>query len=93
MPIKTFKHKGLRKLFENGNKAGVQAAHARRIELILDRLDAAVEAKDMNFPGSVFHELKGDRKGFYTVHVNGNWTIIFRFSNGEASSVDLVDYH
>ncbi len=93
MPIKTFKHKGLKRLFENGSKAGIQPGHARKIELILDRLDAAVEPKDMNFPGSDFHELKGDRKGFYSVHVNGNWTIIFRFSNGDASDVDLVDYH
>lgn len=93
MPIKTFKHKGLKKLFEDGTKAGVQPAHTKKLELILDRLDAAVEAKDMNFPGSDFHELKGDRKGVYSVHVNGNWTVIFRFHSGEASDVDLVDYH
>jgi proteic killer suppression protein len=93
VPIKTLKHKGLKKLFLDGSKTGVLAAHARKIELILDRLDAAVEVKDMNFPGSDFHELKGNRKGFFSVHVNGNWTIIFRFGNGEASDVDLVDYH
>lgn len=91
--IKTFKHKGLKKFFDSGSKAGIQAAHAKRIELILDRLDAAVEAKDMNFPGSDFHPLKGGLKGFFSIHVNGNWTIIFRFANGEASDVDLIDYH
>lgn len=47
----------------------------------------------MNFPGSDFHSLKGDRKAFYTVHVNGNWTIIFRFERGDAYDVNLVDYH
>ncbi len=47
----------------------------------------------MNAPGYDFHLLKGDLKEFYSVHVNGNWTIIFRFRNGEADSVDLVDYH
>ena len=52
-----------------------------------------LEVKDMNFPGSNFHPLKGDLKDFYSVHVNGNWTIIFRFENGEANSVDLIDYH
>ncbi|MCC6127607.1 MAG: type II toxin-antitoxin system RelE/ParE family toxin, partial [Chlamydiae bacterium] len=60
---------------------------------ILDRLDAAIEVKDMNFPGSDFHPLSGNFKGFYSVHINGNWTVIFRFSNGEARDIDLVDYH
>lgn len=47
----------------------------------------------MNFPGSDFHPLKGNLKKFYSVHVNGNWVVIFRFENGEAMNVDLVDYH
>jgi toxin HigB-1 len=91
--IRKFKHKGLKKFFESGIKAGIQAAHADRIELILDLLNGASEAKDMNFPGSNFHPLKGDLKGFYSVHVNGNWTIIFRFEKGEAHDVNLIDYH
>jgi toxin HigB-1 len=91
--IKTFKHKGLRKFFESGSKARIQAAHAKKIKLILDLLDSAMEVKDMNFPGSDFHPLVGEFQGFYSVHVNGNWTIIFRFENGEAREVDLVDYH
>jgi proteic killer suppression protein len=52
-----------------------------------------MEAKDMNFPGSNFHSLKGNLKGFYSVHVNGNWTIIFKFESNEATSIDLIDYH
>lgn len=91
--IKTFKHKGLSKFFETRNKSGIQAAHSKRIELILDLLDGATEVKDMNFPGSDFHPLKGKLKDFYSVHVNGNWTIIFRFENGDAHEVDLIDYH
>lgn len=93
MTIKTFKHKGLKKFFGFGNKGGIQAAHAKKIELILDLLNSSMEAKDMNFPGSDFHPLRGELKGFYSVHVNGNWTIIFRFENGEATDVDLIDYH
>ena len=76
MAIKTFKHKGLKKFFDSGNRGGIQASHAKRIKLILDLLNGAFEAKDMNFPGSDFHPLKGELKGFYSVHVNGNWTII-----------------
>lgn len=93
MAIRTFKDKRVRKFFETGDKSGIQAAFAKKIELILDRLDAATDPKDMNFPGSDFHALKGDLKGFYSVHVNGNWAVIFRFENNEALDVDLIDYH
>jgi toxin HigB-1 len=91
--IKTFKHKGLKKFFDSGSKAGIQAAHANRIKYILDLLDAVLQVKDMNFPGSRFHPLTGNLKGFYSVWVNGNWRIIFRYENGEAKNVDLIDYH
>ncbi len=91
--IKTFKHKGLKKFFDSGTKVGIQAAHANKIGRILDRLNAATEAKDMNAPGYDFHLLKGALAEFYSVHVNGNWTIIFQFENGEAKNVDLIDYH
>ncbi len=93
MTIKTFKSKGLKKFFETGNKGGIQAVHSRKIGLILDLLEGAVEPQDMNFPGSNFHLLRGHLKGFYSVHVNGNWTIIFRFEKGDAYEVDLIDYH
>jgi len=91
--IKNFKHKGLKKLFEDGNKSGVQAAYAKRIVRILDRLNAATDAKDMNAPGYDFHPLKGDLAVFFSVHVNGNWTIVFQFDRGDATDVDLIDYH
>jgi proteic killer suppression protein len=91
--IKSFKHKGLKSFFESGSKAKIRAAHAKRIGLILDLLQSVALAKDMNFPGSDFHPLKRDLDGFYSVHVNGNWTIIFRFENGDAFDVDLIDYH
>jgi len=91
--IKKFRHKGLKKFFESGIKSGIQAAHANKIELILDLLSGAQEAKDMNFPGSNFHSLRGDLRGVFSVHVNGNWTIIFRFEKGDAHDVNLVDYH
>lgn len=93
MTIIKFRHKGLKKFFENGDKSGIQSAHASRIGLILDLLDGADNPKDMNFPGSDFHSLKGNLKEFYSVHVNGNWTIIFKFEDGDAYNVDLIDYH
>jgi proteic killer suppression protein len=93
MAIKTFRNKRLRKFFEFGDRSGITFGMASKIELILERLDAACSTKDMNFPGSDFHPLKGELKGYYSVHVNGNWCIIFRFVEGEALDVDLIDYH
>jgi len=93
MAIKNFRHKGLKKFFEFGDKSGIRAAHSSKISRILDRLNSASDVKDMNAPGYDFHPLKGELREFYSVHVNGNWTIIFRFKDGEASDVDLIDYH
>lgn len=93
VPIKKSRHKGLKKKFYNEDKSGIQAAHANKIGLILDLLDAATKPNDIDFPGSDFHRLKGDLKDFYSVHINGNWTIIFKFENGDADEIDLIDYH
>ena len=79
MAIKTFKHKGLKSFFISGSKAKIKVSHAKSLALILDRLDAAHQPQDMNYPGSDFHALKGDLKGFFSVHVSGNWVVIFRF--------------
>jgi len=91
--IKSFHHKGLQKFFFNGTKKGIQSKHAEKLADILDLLDAATEIRDMNFPGSDLHPLKGDVRGFWSVKVSGNWRIIFRFEKGEVFDVDYVDYH
>ena len=91
--IKSFRHKGLQKFFFDGTKKGIQPKHAEKLADILDLLDAANEIKDMNFPGSDLHPLKGDLRGFWSVKVSGNWRIIFRFENGDVLDVDYVDYH
>ena len=93
MAIKKFRHKGLKRYFENGDKSGILAVHAKKIGLILDLLDSAADVSDMDFPGSNFHPLKGSYKDYYSVHVNGNWTVIFTFEDGYASNIDLIDYH
>lgn len=93
MAIKRFRHKGLKKFSATGDKSGIQPALATKIGLILDLLEAAVTLDDMKFPGSDLHPLKGNFKEFYSVHVNGNWRIIFKFEKGDADDVDLIDYH
>ncbi len=91
--IKTFAHKGLERFFLTGSKQGITAQHAPRASRLLDRLEAAVEAADMNLPGYRFHELTGKRKGTYSVTVSGNWRITFAFRQGNAYDVNLEDYH
>ena len=91
--IKSFKHKGLEKFFYSGSKKGINADHAARLERLLDRLNAASHIKDMNFPGSHLHGLKGDKAGQYSVRVSGNWRVFFEFIDGDAYVVDYDDYH
>lgn len=91
--IRSFKHKGLAKFFASGSTAGIQAAHAKRLRLILGRLNAALLVKDMDLPGLRLHELAGNRKGTWSVTVSGNWRVTFRFEGGEAEIVNYEDYH
>lgn len=91
--IKTFKHKGLKKLFEDDDRSDISPAFADQLLDILDRLDAATDIQDMSYPGSKLHSLKGDRKGEYSVAVSGNWRITFVFQNGDAYDVNHEDYH
>lgn len=91
--ITGFRHKGLKRLYERGDRKGVSAQHAERIENILGLLDAAATVEDVNVPTFRLHPLTGDLKGFWSVTVRANWRIIFRFEDGNAFDVDLIDYH
>jgi len=91
--IQSFRHKGLAKFFATGSRAGIQAAHADRLGLILAALNAAVAPGDMGLPGLKLHPLKGTRGGTWSVSVSGNWRVTFRFSGKDAVDVDFEDYH
>ncbi|MGH8530319.1 MAG: type II toxin-antitoxin system RelE/ParE family toxin [Nevskiales bacterium] len=91
--IRSFRHKGLEAFFRNGKKGGIQAKHERRLSLILARLQAAREPRDMNLPGLRLHPLKGDMAGYWAVDVSGNWRLIFGFEQQDVVNVDYVDYH
>lgn len=91
--IKSFRHKGLRRFYEAGNAAGIQAAHRKRLRLQLAALDTAVTIEDMDIPGFRLHPLKGDRKGLWSISVSGNWRIAFEFRDGNAYVVNYEDYH
>ncbi len=91
--IKSFQHKGLEAFFKTGSKAGIQPHHASRLSRQLARLDEANAPEDMNAPGWKLHGLSGNLSGHYSVTVNGNWRMTFRFDNGDAVLVDYQDYH
>jgi proteic killer suppression protein len=91
--IRSFKHKGLEQFFVAGTKRGIIPAHADQLERSRDRVDASLSPTDMNLPGYRLHELSGQEKGVWSVSVNGNWRITFRFENNDAYVVDYQDYH
>jgi proteic killer suppression protein len=91
--IVSFRHKGLRLLFEEGDRRRLIPDHVGKIERILARLDETTEIGNMSLPGFRLHPLKGNLAGFWSVTVSGNWRIVFRFRDGRASDVDLIDYH
>lgn len=88
-----FRHKGLKLLFEKGDRRRVLPDYADKIERILARLEEASEVGNMDLPGFRLHPLKGDLAGNWSVTVSGNWRIVFRFEGGHACDVDLIDYH
>ena len=91
--IRRFRHKGLKLLFEKGDRRRVESDHVGKIERILARLEEASEVGNMDLPGFRSHPLKGNLAGFWSVTVSGNWRVIFRLEGDHASDVDLIDYH
>ena len=91
--IESFKQKELEKFFLTGRGKIPPVAYYKRVARILDLLDAAVSAENMNFPGSGFHKLQPPTADRYAVSVSGNWRICFTFRNGNASQVEYIDYN
>jgi toxin HigB-1 len=91
--IKSFKHKGLERLFTKGSASGVQADYAGRITLMLDAIDAAEQVNELDLHGFLLHRLKGDKRNLWSVRVSANWRITFEFEKGDAYILDLEDYH
>jgi toxin HigB-1 len=88
-----FQHKGLKRLFEKDDASGIRPDLVDKIRTILIQLDEATTIEDMGLTSFHLHPLKGDRKGFWAVTVRANWRIVFRFDDGDADDVELIDYH
>lgn len=91
--IKSFRHKGLKRLYETGKMSGVQTAHTNRLRMLLVALDTSRSIEDMDIPGFKLHPLKGKLKNRWSISVSGNWRITFEFHDGNAFVLDYEDYH
>ena len=91
--IVSFRHKGLEQLYRTGSKRGVQAAHVPKLLRILSLLDVAQGPDDLAIPGFRTHPLKADLAGYWSIWVNGNWRVTFRFVDSDVELVDYQGYH
>jgi proteic killer suppression protein len=91
--IRSIRHKGLKRLYEDDDPRGVMREHTVKLRDILARLDAANTVADMDLPGFRLHPLKGELKGYWAITVRANWRVVFRFAEGDALDVDYADYH
>jgi toxin HigB-1 len=91
--IKRFQHKGLKRLYEEDDRRGLNTEHVEKLRRILAQLKSSSKPEDMDLPGFRLHPLKGDLTGFWSVTVRANWRVIFRFDESDVTDVDLIDYH
>jgi toxin HigB-1 len=91
--IGSFKHRGLKRLYERDDRSGIRPDLVDTVQEILTVLDDAATPQDLNLPGYRLHPLKGELRGFWSVTVRANWRIIFRFQGADAFDVELIDYH
>jgi len=91
--IRSFRSKALKRYAQSGDRSKLSVANLRRLDAILERMDGAVVAEDMNIPGWRFHALKGKLAGRYAVDASGNWRVTFGWDGADVVDVDLEDYH
>ena len=91
--ITSIRHRGLKQLYERGDRSGIGANMRDRVERILLVLDQGETLADMDIPGFRLHELTGDRKGTWSIRVTGNWRVTFTYADSNVYDFDLEDYH
>lgn len=91
--ITGFRHKGLEEFYRTESLRGIQPAHASKLARILAALDAAATAEELNLPAFRLHPLKGQLRGYWSIWVNGNWRVTFRFTGPDVELLDYLDYH
>ncbi len=91
--IRSFRSKALSLYAGQGDRSKLSVRNLARLDRILETLDEAARAEDMNVPGWRFHALKGTMRGRYAVDASGNWRVTFGWDGADAVEVDLEDYH
>jgi proteic killer suppression protein len=91
--IQRFRNRALKRLYEDDNPRGLKVDHVEKIKRVLARLDRASRPDHMDLPGWRLHPLKGELAGFWSVTIQANWRIVFRFEKDAATDVDYLDYH
>jgi proteic killer suppression protein len=91
--IRSFKHRGLKRLYDRDDRGVIQPDMLDKVARILTALDSAKTPQDLDIPGYRLHPLKGELKGLWAVTVRANWRIVFRFEGADAYDVELIDYH
>jgi proteic killer suppression protein len=91
--IKSFRHRGLKRLYASGDRSGIRPDLLDTVEDIMARLDESETPRAMILPGYRLHALKGNLQGFWAVTVRANWRVIFRFDGADVFDVELIDYH
>lgn len=92
MSIHSYKNRATKR-FAKGDTRGLPTRHAPKIKSLLELIDSSASAADLREVGHRVHRLTGDRKGFSAVSVSKNLRVVFRFENGNAYDVEVVDYH
>jgi toxin HigB-1 len=83
----------LRRLYEDDDRRELNAQHVDKIARVLERLTRASKPEHLSLPGWRLHPLKGDLAGYWSITIQANWRVIFRFDGADVTDVDLVDYH
>jgi toxin HigB-1 len=91
--IKSFEHKGLKNFFETGSTKGIQRIHADRLSLLLMALNSITQIEDLRAPSFRLHKLKGSKKELWSITVQANWRITFKFKDENVYVVNYTDYH
>ena len=91
--VRRFQHRGLKILYDKDDRRGVNSELVEKTARVLARLEVATRPEQLKLPGFALHRLEGDLAGYWSIAVRGDWRIIFHFDVGNASDVDLVEYH
>jgi toxin HigB-1 len=92
--IRSFADAETEKFFVTGKSRRLAADILKRAAMRLRQLDAATRIEDLRLPPSnKLHALEDDRKGQHAIWINDKWRVCFRFVDGDAFDVEIVDYH